>query len=363
MPGAVNQLRSVIYYVSTQQTLTRRKEGTIAMGIYRRGKIFWFTYTHEGKRIQRSLETANKRLAEKIHAKVMTDIVEGRYYETILAKKTRFEEMAHRYLAERAHSRDPYTVKHLMGSFGGLTLFEITTALIAQYRQARLLSVKPATVYQELALLRRMFNVAITEWEWVKDNPARRLSFSVGNRNARDRWLTLDEEQALLGHATHPPWLKALLLVALHTGMRRGEILNLSWQDVDLARRTVTVIQSKNGEKRTIPLSRTLGEELGGARIRGIHGRVFPVTKSTLRDAFHAARDRAAIADLRFHDLRHTFATRLVQGGVDIYRVKELLGHKTLMMTARYAHHYPESLRGSVEILDGCYKSATAGMG
>jgi integrase len=336
------------------------------MGIYQRGRTFWFTYTHEGKRIQRSLETGNRRLAERIHAKVLTDIIEGRYFEAVLAKTTRFEVMAQRYLAERAHSRDPYTVKHLMNFFRGLTLFEVTTPLVDQYRQVRLRSVKPATVYQELALLRRMFNVAINEWEWIKDNPVARLSFSVGNTNARDRWLTLDEEKALLENATSPTWLKTLLVVALHTGMRRGEILSLAWQDVDLARRTITVVKSKNGQKRTIPLSQPLWDALNATRVRDIRGRVFPVSGSRLRDAFKEVLKKAVIGNFRFHDLRHTFATRLVQGGVDIYKVKELLGHKTLMMTARYAHHYPESLRGSVEVLgrcSGCYISATVGTG
>jgi integrase len=199
------------------------------MGIYMRGKTYWFTYTHGGKRVQRSLETGNRRLAERIFSKVVTDIIERRYFEAALAKTTKFDAMAEKYLAEHAHARDSYTMRHLIGFFKGLTLFEITTPLVAQYRQMRLQSVKPGTVYQELALLRRMFNVAIKEWGWLHDNPVARLSFSVGNRNARDRWLTLDEEHALLEHATNPPWFRTLLTVALHTGMRRGEILNLSW--------------------------------------------------------------------------------------------------------------------------------------
>lgn len=78
--------------------------------------------------------------------------------------------------------------------------------------------------------------------------------------------------------------------------------------------------------------------------------------------AYDKALNKAGITDFRFHDLRYTFATRLVQNGVDIYKVKELLGHKTLSMTMRYAHHYPESLRDSISVLDVCYKSATGGV-
>ena len=93
--------------------------------------------------------------------------------------------------------------------------------------------------------------------------------------------------------------------------------------------------------------------------MRDISGRVFPISGSSLRQAFDKVTAKTGLEDFRFHDLRHTFATRLVQNGVDLYKVKELLGHKTISMTMRYAHHYPESLRSSIEVLDNCYNSAT----
>lgn len=329
------------------------------MGLYRRGKFFWFSIAYQGNRIQESLKTDNRKLAEKLYAKVLTDIIEGRYFESAKAKKTKFEEMTDKYLKEYEHSRDRRTVKTLMTFFSGYLVSQIKTNVIAEYRNLRLKSVKPATVYQELALLRRMFNVAIREWEWIKDNPVSRLSFSVGNRNARDRWLTIDEEKLLLEKATNPIWLRSLLMVALHTGMRRGEILDLRWQNVDLLKRLIRVVKSKNGEKRSIPMSNTLCTLFKSMNIRDISGKVFPISGSSLRQAFDKVVGKAKLEDFRFHDLRHTFATRLVQNGVDLYKVKELLGHKTITMTMRYSHHYPESLRSSVEVLDNCYISAT----
>ncbi len=152
---------------------------------------------------------------------------------------------------------------------------------------------------------------------------------------------------------------ETLIMVALHTGMRRGEILDLKWQNVDLLRRAIRVVKSKNGEKRTIPMSNTLFNLLKSVSIRDISGRVFPISGSSLRQAFDKVAAKSGLEDFRFHDLRHTFATRLVQNGVDLYKVKELLGHKTISMTMRYAHHCPESLRSSVEVLDNCYNSAT----
>jgi len=267
--------------------------------------------------------------------------------------------MVEKYLQEHAKQRDQMTTKLLLSFFGGYKISQIKTRLISEYRSVRSKKVKPATLYQELALMRRMFNVAIKEWKWLRDNPVSRLSFSVGNGTARDKWLTLEAEERLLKYATNPAWLRNLLFVALHTGMRRGEILNLNWQDIDLKRSMITVVRSKNGEKRAIPMSNTLCSVISGIKLRNISGWLFPISESSLRQAFDKTVIKAGIEGFRFHDLRHSFATRLVQNGVDLYKVKELLGHKTISVTMRYAHHCPDSLRSSVAVLDKCYKSAT----
>lgn len=329
------------------------------MGLYRRGKFYWFTITYQGKRIQESLKTDNRRLAEKLYAKVLTDIVEGRYFESVKAKNITFAEMTDKYMKRYQKSRDATSLNRLLPVFGNLAIADITTEAVSDYMDERLKIVKPATVYQELALMRRMFNVARRQWKWVKDNPVADLSFSVGNSNARDKWLTTEEEKKLLNTATNPKWLRNLLVVALHTGMRRGEILNLIWQNVDFKRRVIRIIKTKNGEKRTIPMSSTVFNVLKNITVRDISGRVFPISGSSVRHAFDKTVAKTCIEDFCFHDLRHTFATRLVQNGVDLYKVKELLGHKTIAMTMRYAHHYPESLRSSIEVLDECYNSAT----
>lgn len=208
-----------------------------------------------------------------------------------------------------------------------------------------------------LATLNKAFNLALREWEWCQRNPA--LSVSMEREsNGRDRWLTLDEEGRLL--AACAPWLRDVVQFALGTGMRMGEILSLSWRGLDLTRRTVMVFQSKNGERRTNPLNQTvlsLIKERGTLRSLSTD-LVFPSKTHTplesgrLRRAFRLALKKVRIEEFHFHDLRHTFATRLVQAGVELYKVQRLLGHKSPMMTQRYAHHYPESLRDGVEMLD-----------
>lgn len=328
------------------------------MGLYRRGKNYWFSVQYRSNRIYESLKTDNKRLAEKLYAKVLTDMVEGRYFEKVKSRDITFREMVDKYMKKYQKSRDETSLNRLLPVFGSLALADITTEKVSDYMDDRLQIVKPATVYQEFALMRRMFNVARREWKWVRDNPAADLSFSVGNKNARHRWLTKDEEDALLNSAS-PQWVKHVILFALHTGMRRGEILSLKWSSVDLKRRLITVETSKNGEKRSVPMSETVFRMLKGMKVFDISNRLFPHSVNALKDNFPRAREKAKLEDFRFHDLRHTFATRLVQNGVDLYKVKELLGHKTAVMTMRYAHHDPESLRSSIELLDKCDNSVT----
>jgi integrase len=139
-----------------------------------------------------------------------------------------------------------------------------------------------------------------------------------------------------------------------------GEILELTWRGVDFSRRTVTVVRSKNGELRTIPVNQMVFSVLKEmAKLRSLKtdlvfcSKAFtPLESGHLRRSFRLALNKAQIEEFHFHDLRHTFATRLVQAGVDIYKVQRLLGHKSPIMTQRYAHHYLESLRDGVEILD-----------
>jgi integrase len=329
------------------------------MGIYKKGNTYWMIKQFNGKRVERSLDTSVKREAEERYSKVVVEIIEGSYFEKQKAQSVTFGEMVGKYLQKYCRTRDEHTVKRLLPVFGHLTLSNVTTEIVSDYRDERLKSVKPATVYQELSLMRRMFNVARREWKWTRDNPVADLSFSVGNKNARDRWLTIEEEKTLIDKATNPSWLRPLLIMALHTGMRRGEILDLDWNHIDVSRRMLTIHRSKNGQKRSLPMSQTLCDTLRAIKIRNISGRVFPIAVRSLRAAFDMTTEKAGIMDFHFHDLRHTFATRLVQNGVDLYKVKELLGHKTITMTMRYAHHYPESLRTSVEVLDQNYYNST----
>lgn len=333
------------------------------MALYKRGATWWLRFSYEGKQIRRSLETEDKKLAERISRKILGQVAEGKWFERLPGEDKTFREMMEKFETEyfskfRSFNACKSHSKGLVNFFGNYTLSEISPSLINDFRlKRRTEGVKPATIHRQLDIMKRAFNLAIREWEWCDKNPVTRISLEKLN-NKRDRWLTFQEEENLL--QTCPIWLRELVLFGLNTGMRLSEILSLSWKGVDLSRKTVTVFKSKNTERRTIPLNESALELLKTkGKVRSIktdlvfHTKTHnAIDKCNVGRASRIALRRAGIQDFRFHDLRHTFATRMVQAGKDLYKVQVLLGHKTPIMTQRYAHHYPESLRDGVEVLD-----------
>ena len=322
-------------------------------------------FTYQGRQIRKSTGTPNRKLAKKILVRIQARLQEDRFFERVEEQKRAVGELLSRYLHEcsikkvaQSQVRDRQIVHHLLNFFGTTTLLtDITPSLVTAYKaKRRRQGAAPATINKEMGLLRNAFNVAIKEWEWCRDNPVQRVRMETVN-NQMERWLTAKEEASLL--AASPAWLQDIITFALHTGMRRGEILNLQWQDIDFGRETLVVMKSKNKQRRTIPLNRQVFELLV---LKQEHRRqdsqfVFttangtPISPRNLARGFQKARKKANIPNLRFHDLRHSFATRLVQAGIDLYQVQRLLGHKKPDMTQRYAHHCPESLREGVEVL------------
>jgi len=337
------------------------------MALFKRGKVWWMRFHHEGRKVRKSTGVSDKRLAEKIYCKVKTQLAEGKWFEKDPDSVRTLEELMERYLAEhsavnktqKSYVRDEIISRHLLNFFGDINLTEIRPSIISQYKgKRRRDGVAPRTINYELAVLGHSFNLAMKEWEWVSDNPVSKVSKEKVN-NQIERWLTLEEERRLLD--VSPQWLREVIVFAVNTGFRRGEILALKWTCVDLFRKTVTLLEQKNGSKDTLPLnegSLSVLKERAQVRHLAKPGFVFcnddgsQIGESKLRFAFDTAVRRAGIEKLRFHDLRHTFATRLVQAGVDIYTVQKLGRWKSVEMVQRYAHHHTESLRSGVRVLD-----------
>jgi len=329
------------------------------MGVYKQGGSWFIDYRVEGRR-KREKIGASKKLADTVLAKRKTEIAEGKFLDRKRIPKVRFEDFADEYLEyskanKRNYGRERYLMRHLVKAFGDRWLSEISVWHVERHKAQRRAMVAPATVNRELTLLKHMFTKAI-EWDRAKANPVKSVKL-LREANARVRFLTGDEETRLLAEC--PENLRTLVIAAMHTGFRRGELLSLRWNDVDFANGLVTVQASytKNGERRSVPMSRTLRgvlERLHQEQPDGEH--VFrneqggPYVSPTT--AFESAVKRAALVDFRFHDLRHTFASRLVMGGQDIRTVQELLGHKSITMTLRYSHLSPTHRAKAVAILD-----------
>ena len=263
--------------------------------------------------------------------------------------------------AKKSFKNDRTYIKHLSKIFSGMTIDRITPELISGYKSVRLADgAAPQTVKHEMNCLTRAFSVALDEWNWINHNPCLKVK-KPRVKNAILRWLSEGEERALLKAAQGylGGQLPDIIITAEHTGLRKGSLLGLKWKDVDMFRRTITIMQSKTEEPVTIPLSDTLFQLFTvKSKVVNMSGYVFATGKGTrilagnLDREFWKALNIAGIENFRFHDLRHTFATRLIQAGVDIYAVAKLLGHKDIKTTTRYAHHHTDSLRNAVRFLD-----------
>jgi integrase len=228
------------------------------------------------------------------------------------------------------------------------TLALLSSTDLASYRDERLKTVAPATIIRELNTISHALDVAQREWGiHLARNPAklvRRPSAPKG----RSRRLEGDEEAKLLAAADkgRNPWMKPLIILAVETGMRRGEILGLRWEDVDLERRIAHLPITKNGDCRDVPLSSRAVETLTGLAERPDRDseRLFPVSGNAVRLAWEHLRQRAGVGDLHIHDLRHEAVSRLFEKGLDIMEVSTISGHKTLTVLKRYTHLRAEDL-------------------
>lgn len=253
--------------------------------------------------------------------------------------------------------RDEQAFKKLLPAFGAVKLADVKPGKIQDYAEKRIRDgARPATVNRELFVLSAVFREAFKR-ELVDVNPVHRVRKYRVNDGVL-RYLSAEEEVFLLSAA--PAFLRPIITLAIHTGCRKGELLALTWADVDKEQRLLRVQASKTGKTRYIPLNDVAMATLDGLDRNVVSLFLFwnPETGTRWYDLKPVwYRDVApklakkGIPHLRFHDLRHTFASRLVQGGVPLNTVRELLGHGSMAMTLRYAHLAPDNLREAVRVL------------
>ncbi len=299
------------------------------MSLYKRGRIWWINTTHNGQRYLQSTGTQNRRKAESIERQFREELNDMRHRLPQQNLELTLGELSTKFIAAgmaRPHSLD--RLNHLLPFFADLPVREIRTATIRQYRQERHAqkTLKVSTVNRDLSVLRRVLNWGVEEG-LIAANPLGKLRLERERRTKR-AVLSLREERLLLAAA--PLHLRRFILCALHTGMRRGEILAERWEDIDLDNRILYVTHSKTpeGEAREIPLTDALYQMLHA--IRRDHGPVFTFEGDPLKNiktSWAASVQRAGIRHFRFHDLRHTANTRMMLAGVLQEIRREIIGH------------------------------------
>ena len=346
------------------------KTSTADRGLFRRrgSPYWWIRYADRNGRIHRqSTSTRSKKLAREILAKQKVLVAENRHMDVKKVPKTTFYELCDRYWKLDGKQKRMKGLSHMLEIwkrwFGNLPVKEMDQQKVEKFLVERMEEkrLSPATRNRHLAHLSSMFNKG-KEWGLVTENPAQGIK-PLRENGARTRFLDGDEIQQLLAASSEN--FRPILITALHTGMRKGEILKLIWSDVDFRNRIITVQDSKSGKKRMIPMDDTVYETLRVLPSRFKKGYVFPspVGKGKplydCRKQFSNAVKQAGIHNFRFHDLRHTFASHLVMSGVDLMTVKELLGHATLTITIRYSHLAPDHRMKAIKTLDSAYLTDT----
>ncbi|MHB1697735.1 MAG: tyrosine-type recombinase/integrase [bacterium] len=336
------------------------------MGLFKRknSPYYFMKFQLNGRLIYESTKTANKKLAEEIYLNRRHEIITGiePERERKVLQKFTFNELTERYLSYtdgrlKSHSRLKSFVKKLIKTFGNIRLDDFNLILI-ENMQSEIIKNNLSVAYANrlTAILKRMFTKAL-EWEMISEGVLKRIRSIklIKGEVKRLRYLDEDEAERLIGNCGDN--LRAIVITALNTGMRKSEILRLTWDRVDLKNRIILLDKTKNGERREIPVNETLYGVLSGIVRRIDCGYVFFNPKTlrhldNVKKSFAAALRKSHILDFRFHDLRHTFASRLVMKGIDLTTVRDLMGHKDITMTLRYSHLSQSHIKNAVAILD-----------
>jgi integrase len=223
-------------------------------------------------------------------------------------------------------------------------LSEIGPSDFASYRDERLMAIKASTLRRELAPLHNMFEIAKDEWGLpLRENPLRKVRVTASQQR-RERRLKNGELQELVvaARVCRNPLILPIILLALETGMRRGEILSLRWEHIDQQARSLLIPHAKNGYPRILPLTDATTEIIARVPERG--DRVFPISANAFRLAWERLRRRAGIAELHFHDLRHEAISRFFERGLTVPEVALLSGHRDARMLFRYTHPAREEI-------------------
>lgn len=302
-----------------------------------------------------------RNLAKKWIQDTESSIRDGRHFRTVEAKKHTVAKLVDRFIEQWLPRNPNWLVKKASlltwwkDRLGHVLLSDLTPALIAESRDFLLSETtvrkqirSSSTVNRYLAAFSKALTVAMNEWGWLEDSPMRKVTKPPEGK-ARDRLLTPEEKDRLLVacKASSNPNLYPIVAIGLLTAMRFGEIISLRFEDVSFVHKTLTLYQTKNGDRRVLPLTESVEKillDLGSKR-KKMEGKIFTprsqnskTQEVSIRGAFNKALRDADIKNFTFHLLRHAAASYLAMSGATQGELMAILGHKTPAMTKRYAH-------------------------
>jgi integrase/recombinase XerD len=335
------------------------------MAVYKRGERWFVKFQIKNVKVWRTIpEARTKAQAQRAEARIKEEVYAGKYGQSIAPLFSQFVEEIYDPWA-KANKRSYGTaeaihLRPLLEFFGKYRLNEVSPFLIERYKQQRKETVtkrkttrSPASVNRELEVLSHVFSMAVDN-DRIPNNPCRKVR-KLRTDGGRERYLSEDEEARLMvALEDSPVHLKRFVILALETGLRRGELLGLQYHEVDFVNSELRVYQSKTDRRKIIPLSFAARAVLKAISVEPwFEGSFFTV--ADVKKSFASACKRAGIEDFRIHDLRHTAATRWRQAGADEFTVMRLLGHTRIDTSAIYAHSTPMEMRAIVERA-GCIK-------
>lgn len=289
-------------------------------------------------------------IESKLDRGIVRDITKSR--EVTMAELfDRYEEATRHTKRNAPHER--HMLRMLTRRLGSLTLAGLTREKVSRFRDERRAEGRSAaTVRNNLHLLSAVIQMAVNDWGYdLPFNPVRRVSKPRAD-NARERRLEPGEEERLLEAAAQHrnPLMRPLIILAIETAMRLGELLGLEWDRVDLDKREAYLPKTKNGKSRRVPLSSRAIAALRSIK-RGDSPHVFHSWRgvTSFQHAWQRLRTRIGSDDLRFHDLRHEAASRFAEGGMDIIRIAAITGHSSLQMLKRYTHFRTRDLADELD--------------
>jgi len=338
------------------------------MRLYKRGNIWWCEFRTDKKHYQISCKTKDKKLAEEVAAALQSDVIRSKFdIPAKFIKDKIFISIFDEYLKFQTVSKKTIELKiiaskHFLLFFKDKQITDITKEMIKNYQLQRKLEIMTVarnigkkeseisfrSVNIEISTLHHFFNFCI-ERGYLDTNPAA----GIKKLNELSRLKTLSDSDIgkLIAGATNK-LTRDLITFLIYTGCRKGEALNLKWDDVDLQNNVIGIKGTKTKYDRYIPIHTQLKALLGGIERRQDCLYVFNKNGAKIGDfkrSFHTACKNAELKDLHIHDLRHVFASKMVMNGTSLYITGELLGHRTTQMTKRYSHLVPETLRKAVE--------------